>query len=93
MGDFQDRIAGLSRSPPPICAISNDLTAPRLTADGQSGYRLTCPEADNRLHYGYRQRNQLQFAITEKRRGLQGPRVVNALPQRYAVKFFKRDLN
>ena len=40
-----------------------------------------------------RLRIQLQFAIIEKRRGRQCPRVVKALPKRYAVKFLKKDLN
>lgn len=40
-----------------------------------------------------RLRNQLQFAIVEKRRGRQCPRVVKAIPKRYAVKYLKKDLN
>ena len=38
-----------------------------------------------------RLRNQLQYAIVEKRRGRQCPRVVKALPMRYAVKYLKKD--
>ena len=38
-----------------------------------------------------RLRLQLQFAIVEKRRGRQCPRVVKALPKRYAVKYLKKD--
>jgi hypothetical protein len=36
-------------------------------------------------------RLQLQFAIVEKRRVRQCPRVVKALPKRYAVKYLKKD--
>jgi hypothetical protein len=38
-----------------------------------------------------RLRIQLQFAIVEKRRGRQCPRVVKALPKRYAIKYLKKD--
>lgn len=38
-----------------------------------------------------RLRLQLQFAIVEKRRGRQCPRVVKALPKRYAIKYLKKD--
>lgn len=38
-----------------------------------------------------RLRTQLQFAIVEKRRGRQCPRVVKALPKRYAVRYLKKD--
>ena len=38
-----------------------------------------------------RLRIQLQFAIVEKRRGRQCPRVVKALPKRYAVKYLKKE--
>ena len=38
-----------------------------------------------------RLRTQLQFAIVEKRRGRQCPRVVKALPMRYAVCYVKKD--
>jgi hypothetical protein len=38
-----------------------------------------------------RLRLQLQFAIVEKRRGRQCPRVVKALPKRYTVKYLKKD--
>ena len=38
-----------------------------------------------------RLRLQLQFAIVEKRRGRQCPRVVKALPKRYAVKYLKKE--
>lgn len=38
-----------------------------------------------------RLRIQLQFAIVEKRRGRQCPRVVKALPKRYPVKHLKKD--
>lgn len=40
-----------------------------------------------------RLRTQLQFAIVEKRRGRQCPRLVKALPKRYTVKYLKKDLN
>ena len=40
-----------------------------------------------------RLRIQLQFAIVEKRRGRQCPRVVKALPKRYTVRYLKKDLN
>ena len=40
-----------------------------------------------------RLRAQLQFAIIEKRRGRQCPRLVKALPKRYTVKYLKKDLN
>ena len=40
-----------------------------------------------------RLRLQMQFAIVEKRRGRQCPRLVKALPQRYAVRVLKKDLN
>jgi hypothetical protein len=40
-----------------------------------------------------RLRLQLQFAIVEKRRGRQCPRVVKARPQRYTVRYLKKDLN
>ncbi len=40
-----------------------------------------------------RLRTQLQFAIVEKRRGRQRPRLVKALPKRYTVKYLKKDLN
>ena len=40
-----------------------------------------------------RLRTQLQFAIVEKRRGRQCPRVVKALPKRYTVKYLKKNLN
>ena len=36
---------------------------------------------------------QMQFAIVEKRRGRQCPRIVKALPKRYVVKYLKKDLN
>jgi len=38
-----------------------------------------------------RLRTQLQFAIVEKRRGRLCPRVVKALPERYAVRYLKKD--
>ncbi|AXS79466.1 IS4 family transposase [Dechloromonas sp. HYN0024] len=38
-----------------------------------------------------RLRIQLQFAIVEKRRGRQCPRVVKALPNRYPAKYLKKD--
>ena len=40
-----------------------------------------------------RLRTQLQFAIVEKRRGRQCPRIVKALPKRYTVRYLKKDLN
>ena len=40
-----------------------------------------------------RLRTQLQFAIVEKRRGRQCPRVVKARPARYTVRYLKKDLN
>ena len=40
-----------------------------------------------------RLRTQLQFAIVEKRRGRQCPRLVKALPKRYTVRYLKKDLN
>ena len=40
-----------------------------------------------------RLRTQLQFAIVEKRRGRQCPRIVKALPKRYTVRFLRKDLN
>jgi len=40
-----------------------------------------------------RLRLQLQFAMLEKRRGRSRPRVVKALPNRYCVRYLKRDLN
>ena len=40
-----------------------------------------------------RLRTQMQFAIVEKRRGRQCPRIVKALPKRYTVRFLKKDLN
>lgn len=40
-----------------------------------------------------RLRLQMQFAIVKKRRGRQCPRLVKALPQRYAVRVLKKDLN
>ena len=40
-----------------------------------------------------RLRIQLQFAIVEKRRGRQCPRVVKALPKRYTVQYLKKNLN
>ena len=40
-----------------------------------------------------RLRIQLQFAIVEKRRGRQCPRVVKARPSRYTVKYLKKNLN
>jgi hypothetical protein len=40
-----------------------------------------------------RLRIQLQFAIVEKRRGRQCPRVVKARPTRYTVKYLKKNLN
>lgn len=39
-----------------------------------------------------RLRTQMQFAIVEKRRGRQCPRLVKALPKRYTVRFLKKDL-
>jgi len=39
-----------------------------------------------------RLRTQMQFAVVEKRRrGRQCPRVVKALPMRYAVKYLRKD--
>jgi hypothetical protein len=38
-----------------------------------------------------RLRTQLQFAIVEKRRGRQCPRVVKALAKRYAVRWLTKD--
>ena len=38
-----------------------------------------------------RLRTQLQFAIVEKRRGRQCPRVVKSLPKRYAVRYLKKE--
>ena len=35
---------------------------------------------------------QFQFAIVEKRRGRQCPRIVKALPKRYTVRFLKKIL-
>ena len=40
-----------------------------------------------------RLRTQLQFAIVEKRRGRQCPRLVKALPKRYTVRYLKKNLN
>ncbi len=40
-----------------------------------------------------RLRTQMQFAVVEKRRGRQSPRVVKARPARYTVRFLKKDLN
>ncbi len=40
-----------------------------------------------------RLRIQLQFAIVEKRRGRQCPRVVKSRPKRYSVKYLKKNLN
>jgi hypothetical protein len=40
-----------------------------------------------------RLRTQLQFAIVEKRRGRQCPRVVKARPARYTVRYLSKDLN
>ena len=40
-----------------------------------------------------RLRQQLRFAILEKRRGRSRPRVVKALPARYSVRYLKNDLN
>lgn len=40
-----------------------------------------------------RLRTQLQFAILEKRRGRQCPRLVKALPKRYTVRYLNKDLN
>ena len=40
-----------------------------------------------------RLRIQMQFAVVEKRRGRQSPRVVKARPARYTVRFLKKDLN
>jgi len=40
-----------------------------------------------------RLRIQLQFAIVEKRRGRQCPRVVKARPARYTVRYLSKDLN
>ena len=40
-----------------------------------------------------RLRTQMQFAIVEKRRGRQCPRIVKALPKRYTVRYLKKDLN
>lgn len=38
-----------------------------------------------------RLRTQLQFAIVEKRRGRQCPRVVKALPKRYAIRYLRKE--
>lgn len=38
-----------------------------------------------------RLRQQLQFAIVEKRRGRNCPRVVKALPKRYTVRYLKKE--
>ena len=38
-----------------------------------------------------RLRTQLQFAIVEKRRGRQCPRIVKSLPKRYAVRYLKKE--
>jgi len=38
-----------------------------------------------------RLRTQLQFAIVEKRRGRQCPRIVKSLPKRYAIRYLKKD--
>ena len=40
-----------------------------------------------------RLRTQLQFAIVQKRRGRQCPRLVKALPKRYTVRYLKKNLN
>lgn len=40
-----------------------------------------------------RLRTQMQFAIVEKRRGRQSPRIVKARPARYTVRYLKKDLN
>ncbi len=40
-----------------------------------------------------RLRTQLQFAIVEKRRGRQCPRLVKALPNRYAALYLKKNPN
>ena len=40
-----------------------------------------------------RLRTQMQFAVVEKRRGRQSPRVVKARPARYTVRYLKKDLN
>jgi len=40
-----------------------------------------------------RLRMQLQFAIVEKRRGRQCPRLVKSRPARYTVRYLKKDLN
>ena len=40
-----------------------------------------------------RLRTQMQFAIVEKRRERQCPRLVKALPKRYTVRFLKKDLD
>lgn len=40
-----------------------------------------------------RLRTQLQFAIVEKRRGRQCPRLVKARPARYTVRYLKKNLN
>ena len=40
-----------------------------------------------------RLRTQMQFAIVEKRRGRQSPRVVKARPARYTVRYLKKDIN
>jgi len=40
-----------------------------------------------------RLRTQLQYAIVEKRRGRQCPRIVKALPKRYTVRYLKKDIN
>ena len=40
-----------------------------------------------------RLRQQLRFVILEKRRGRSRPRVVKALPNRYCVRYLKKNLN
>ena len=40
-----------------------------------------------------RLRTQMQFAIVEKRRGRQSPRLVKARPARHTVQYLKKDLN
>ena len=40
-----------------------------------------------------RLRTQLQFALVQKRRGRESPRVVKARPARYSVRYLKKDLN
>ena len=47
----------------------------------------------DRRRYKVRLRTQLQFAIVEKRRGRQCPRVVKALPKHYIVKFLKNNFD